>query len=91
MRTPPAIVEVQSGDLTPNGEVYCPHPKTGMKLWNAHPRVFFQLVDGQAQCPYCSTLYRMKAGDDPTTADRRVVNPTTMPGIRAKAEAQASR
>lgn len=85
MPTPPATVEVQARDLTPNGEIYCPHPKAGMKLWNAHPRVFFQFVGGQAQCPYCSTVYRL-AGNDEAAAERRVVNPIERPAMRARAE-----
>ena len=34
-----------------------------MKLWNTHPRVFLNLAQGEARCPYCGTLYRMKAGE----------------------------
>ena len=86
MPTPPATIEVQARDLTPNGEIYCPHPKSGMKLWNAHPRVFFQFVGGQAQCPYCSTVYKLPAGEDATVKERRAVHPIERPAMRAKAE-----
>ena len=29
-----------------------------------HPRVFIDLAhDGQGKCPYCGTVYRLKAGE----------------------------
>lgn len=36
--------------------VYCPHPQ--MPLWSSHPRVFLDMQNGQAKCPYCGTLYQ---------------------------------
>lgn len=40
---------------------YCPNPK--MPLWSSHPRVFLDFQDnGEAKCPYCSTVYRLKPG-----------------------------
>jgi uncharacterized Zn-finger protein len=34
-----------------------------MPLWSQHPRVFLEVaVTGQARCPYCGTLYRLKPG-----------------------------
>ena len=34
-----------------------------MQLWNTHPRVFLDLSHGEAKCPYCGTVYRLKAGE----------------------------
>lgn len=40
---------------------YCPNP--AMPVWSSHPRVFLDMTaDGQAKCPYCGTLYRLKPG-----------------------------
>lgn len=58
-----AVVELLARDLTPAGETYCPNPKAGMQLWNTHPRVFLDLSHGEARCPYCGTVYRLKAGE----------------------------
>ena len=34
----------------------CPMPS--MSLWNMHPKVFIPVEEkGQAQCPYCGTIY----------------------------------
>lgn len=63
MSTPQKVVELLARDLTRSGETFCPHPKADMKLWNTHPRVFLNLAQGEARCPYCGTLYRMKAGE----------------------------
>ncbi|HLS54470.1 MAG: zinc-finger domain-containing protein [Burkholderiaceae bacterium] len=52
-----AVVELDGNDLP----AYCPNPK--MPLWSSHPRVYLDVVHGgQAQCPYCSTIYRLKPG-----------------------------
>lgn len=62
--TAPQAVELLAKDLTPAGETFCPNPKAGMKLWNTHPRVFLNLSHGgEAKCPYCGTVYRLKAGE----------------------------
>lgn len=63
MSTQPPVVELLAKDLTPAGETYCPNPKAGMHLWNMHPRVFLNMAHGEARCPYCGTVYRMKAGE----------------------------
>jgi len=43
--------------------LHCPMPNT--PLWNSHPRVFIPVGKlGEARCPYCSTLYKLK-GDLP--------------------------
>ena len=35
-----------------------------MKLWSGHPRVFLDVGhSGEAKCPYCGTVYRLKAGE----------------------------
>ncbi len=48
-------VEVTAADLP----LHCPTP--GTSLWSAHPRVFIRLDRmGEARCPYCSTLYKLK-------------------------------
>ena len=60
-QTTAQAVELEAGDLTPGGEVWCPHPKAGMQAWNSHPRVYLNLSSGQARCPYCGTVYRLKA------------------------------
>lgn len=51
-------VEVTEKDLP----LHCPMPNTD--LWDAHPRVFIDLVagHGKAQCPYCGTVYQVAEG-----------------------------
>lgn len=62
MSEPKAFVEVQAGDLQGPGVVFCPNPKMG--LWNQHPRVFIDVATtGEGRCPYCGTVYRLKAGE----------------------------
>jgi uncharacterized Zn-finger protein len=39
---------------------YCPNP--AMPLWSSHPRVYLEMDHGEAKCPYCGTLYRIKPG-----------------------------
>lgn len=51
------IVEVGAADLP----LHCPMP--GDALWCSHPRVFLEVTrTGEAMCPYCGTLYRLKDG-----------------------------
>ncbi|WP_424894495.1 zinc-finger domain-containing protein [Tepidimonas sp. HKU79] len=58
------VVELGAADLNAHGGVHCPHPKAGMELWNSHPRVFLDVVKtGEATCPYCGTVYRLRAGE----------------------------
>ncbi len=48
-------IEVTAQDLP----LTCPMPN--MNLWNAHPRVGLAFDhNGEARCPYCSTLYKFK-------------------------------
>ncbi len=59
-----AVVEVLAKDLNAQGAVFCPNPKAGMKLWNSHPKVYLDVAhSGEAKCPYCGTVYRLKAGE----------------------------
>ena len=54
-----SYIEVTAAELP----LHCPLPS--MTLWNAHPRVFIPVGKlGEARCPYCSTLYKLK-GDLP--------------------------
>ena len=59
---PRAVVEVVAADLHGGGVVFCPNPK--MPLWSNHPRVFIDVAaSGEGKCPYCGTVYRLKAGE----------------------------
>jgi uncharacterized Zn-finger protein len=61
-REPVATVEVSAADLEGPGVVFCPNPK--MALWSTHPRVFIDVATtGEGKCPYCGTVYRLKAGE----------------------------
>ena len=51
-----AVVELHATDLP----AYCPNPQ--MPLWSSHPRVFLDLSEGKARCPYCGTEYRLVGG-----------------------------
>ena len=57
-----ATFEVGAADLQGPGVVYCPNP--AMPRWSNHPRVFLDVVTtGESKCPYCGTVYRLKAGE----------------------------
>jgi uncharacterized Zn-finger protein len=57
-----SVVEVTAAELQGPGVIACPNPK--MALWSTHPRVFVDLsYNGEAKCPYCGTVYRLKAGE----------------------------
>ncbi len=59
-----ATIELNAKELNAQGGVYCPSDKADMKLWNNHPRVYLDVAhSGQAKCPYCGTLYQLKAGE----------------------------
>ena len=59
-----AAVELLARDLNPQGGVYCPAPLAGMKIWNSHPKVYLDVAaKGEARCPYCGTVYRLKSGE----------------------------
>jgi uncharacterized Zn-finger protein len=58
----PASVEVTAKDVQGSGVVFCPNPK--MALWSNHPKVFIDVATtGQGKCPYCGTVYKLKAGE----------------------------
>ena len=57
-----AAVELTALDLQGQGVTFCPNPK--MALWSNHPRVFIDVATtGSGKCPYCGTVYRLKAGE----------------------------
>ncbi|HSQ10394.1 MAG TPA: zinc-finger domain-containing protein [Burkholderiaceae bacterium] len=57
-RTAAPVVELVARDLP----AFCPNPV--MPVWNHHPRVFLDVATtGEAMCPYCGTVYRLKAGE----------------------------
>ena len=57
----PKAVEVGAQDLHGPGVVACPNPK--MPLWSNHPKVFIDVAStGHGRCPYCGTVYALKAG-----------------------------
>ena len=61
-QSPAATVEVTAKDCNDNGTVFCPNPK--MALWSNHPKVFIDVTTtGEGRCPYCGTVYRLKAGE----------------------------
>ena len=61
MSEPKALVELNSADLVGPGVVFCPNPR--MPLWSNHPKVFIDVATaGEGRCPYCGTVYRLKAG-----------------------------
>ena len=62
MNKPIAEVEVAAKDLQGPGVVFCPSPT--MPLWSNHPRVYIDVATaGAGKCPYCGTVYRLKAGE----------------------------
>ena len=63
MSDPKAVVEVTAKDVQGPGVVACPNPK--MPLWSNHPRVFIDVASAPegGKCPYCGTVYRLKAGE----------------------------
>jgi uncharacterized Zn-finger protein len=59
-----ATVELLATDLNPQGGVFCPNLQADMKLWNGHPKVYLDVAKtGEARCPYCGTVYKLKAGE----------------------------
>ena len=57
-------IELLASDLNREGGVYCPSPKAHMQAWNSHPKVFLDIAHtGSAKCPYCGTVYALKAGE----------------------------
>lgn len=59
---PKAVVELGAADLIGPGVTHCPNPK--MALWSNHPKVFIDVAStGEGRCPYCGTVYRLRAGE----------------------------
>ncbi len=57
MTQPAQAIELDAKDLP----VFCPNP--AMPVWSSHPRVFLDFAaNGEATCPYCSTVYKLKPG-----------------------------
>ncbi len=60
-----ASIELLVKDLNQQGGVYCPSPLADMKIWNSHPKVYLDVAhSGQAKCPYCGSVYKLKDGED---------------------------
>lgn len=60
LETPNAerVYKVTRADLP----LHCPLPS--MYLWSSHPKVYLPIeATGQAQCPYCSSTFRLVADD----------------------------
>ncbi len=59
-----ATIELLARDLNRQGGVYCPSPLAHMQIWDNHPKVYLDVaLTGEAKCPYCGTVYRLKAGE----------------------------
>ena len=59
-----APVELLASDLNHQGGVFCPSPLAHMAIWNSHPKVYLDVgKTGQGKCPYCGTVYQLKAGE----------------------------
>lgn len=57
----PLIIQVDPQDLDAQGVLCCPSPLAHMQVYNTHPRVYLNVAHtGQAQCPYCSTVYQLR-------------------------------
>lgn len=57
-------IELKASDLNHQGGVFCPSAKAHMPLWSSHPKVYLDVAQtGEAKCPYCGTVYRLKAGE----------------------------
>lgn len=57
-----SLVEVSAAELQGPGVIACPNPK--MALWSNHPKVFIDVAkSGEGKCPYCGTVYKLKAGE----------------------------
>lgn len=53
------VITLNSDDLP----AYCPNLTT--PVWSSHPRIYLDFAqNGEAKCPYCSTVYRLPAGTD---------------------------
>ncbi len=59
-----SVTEILAKDLNLQGGVYCPSPLANMKIWDGHPKVYLDVGrTGEAKCPYCGTVYKLKEGE----------------------------
>jgi uncharacterized Zn-finger protein len=59
-----AMIELKASELNQQGGVFCPSPLAKMETWSTHPKVFLDVGrTGQAKCPYCGTVYKLKDGE----------------------------
>ena len=59
-----STIEVGAKDLNHQGGIACPSPLATMQTWNTHPKVYLDVArSGVAACPYCGTVYQLKAGE----------------------------
>ncbi len=59
-----STIELLAKDLNVQGGVYCPSAQADMKLWNSHPKVYLDVAHtGEAKCPSCGTVYKLKDGE----------------------------
>ena len=57
-------VELLAKDLNAQGGIHCPSPLADMKIWDSHPKVYMDVAhSGEAKCPYCGTVYKLKVGE----------------------------
>jgi uncharacterized Zn-finger protein len=57
-----APIELSAKELQGPGVIACPNPR--MALWSNHPKVYIDVAaTGEGRCPYCGTVYRLKAGE----------------------------
>ena len=62
--TTSSLIELLASDLNGQGGVYCPSAKAHMQIYSSHPKVYLDVArTGQAKCPYCGTVYALKAGE----------------------------
>ena len=62
--SPANAIELLASDLNHQGGVFCPSPEAHMKVWDNHPKVYLDVArTGSAKCPYCGTVYALKAGE----------------------------
>jgi uncharacterized Zn-finger protein len=59
-----ATVELLAKDLNHSGGIYCPSPLARMTIRDTHPKVYLDVAStGQAKCPYCGAVYKLKSGE----------------------------
>ncbi len=57
-------IELLAKDLNGQGGVFCPSAKAHMEVRDTHPKVYLDVAKtGEAKCPYCGTVYKLKAGE----------------------------